>query len=215
MIYPVNTLRRFLLVGTLVLATQSVRTATTIYPVEAIDDLWQLPADDFRQKYAGINVTGIGPGDEGWYVRYRHENLTYLFGPLADTELARKKKWEMEAVRDAAIRTKASLNTSKVDYVRFTYSGVYGKGGGNTPYSGKAGKEGAGGEGEGAEGQGGGAGGKDGSGGAGEDGSGKAGNGTGSGADGDKDGTGGGAKLAGLGNGAGDGDGTGDGQGGA
>ena len=60
--------------------------------VEAIPELWNLSADEFRQRYAGINATGLGPGDEGWYVRYRHENLTYLFGPLADREEAKRKK---------------------------------------------------------------------------------------------------------------------------
>jgi hypothetical protein len=113
------------------LAATLARAATLIYPVEAIDDLWQLPADDFRQKYAGINISGIGPSDEGWYVRYKHENLTYLFGPLADSEAARKKKWELEAVRDAAIRNRPTLTSSKVDYVKFTYSSVFGKGGGD------------------------------------------------------------------------------------
>jgi hypothetical protein len=111
------------------------RATTVIYPVEAIDDLWQLQADDFRQKYGGINITGLGPNDEGWYVRYRHENLTYLFGPVADREEARRKKWDMETVRDAAIRNRPSLASSQVDFVRFTYSGVYGKGG-NSPYGG-------------------------------------------------------------------------------
>src|SRR5687767_11068202 len=106
-----------------------------IFPADAIDDLWTLTADEFRQKYAGINVTGLGPSDEGWYVRYRHENLTCLFGPLAEREDARKRKWEMETVRDAAIRNRPALASSQVDFVRFTFSGVYGKrgeGGGGT-----------------------------------------------------------------------------------
>src|SRR5471032_2233287 len=85
------------------------RATTLIYPVEAIDDLSLLQADDFKTKYAGINITGLGPSDEGWYVRYRHENLTLMFGPLADSEAARKKKWDLETVRDAAIRNRASL----------------------------------------------------------------------------------------------------------
>ena len=123
--------RSWLPLSVLFLAASLARAATLIYPVEAIDDLWQLPADDFRQKYAGINISGIGPSDEGWYVRYKHENLTYLFGPLADSEAARKKKWELEAVRDAAIRNRPTLTSSKVDYVKFTYSGVFGKGGGD------------------------------------------------------------------------------------
>lgn len=109
---------------------------TMIFPADAIDELWNLPADEFKQKYSGINVTGLGPSDEGWYVRYRHENLTYLFGPLADREEARKRKWDMETVRDAAIRNRASLASSQVDFVRFTFSGVYGRrgdgGGGGT-----------------------------------------------------------------------------------
>ena len=100
-----------------------------IFPADAIDDLWTLPADEFRQKYSGINVTGLGPSDEGWYVRYRHENLTYLFGPLAEREDARKRKWDMETVRDAAIRNRASLASSQVDFVRFTFTNVYGRGG--------------------------------------------------------------------------------------
>ena len=129
--YPVKNSRSWLPLSVFFLAATLARAATLIYPVEAIDDLWQLPADDFRQKYVGINISGIGPSDEGWYVRYKHENLTYLFGPLTDSEAARKKKWELEAVRDAAIRNRPTLTSSKVDYVKFTYSGVFGKGGGD------------------------------------------------------------------------------------
>lgn len=106
--------------------------ATSIYPIGAIEDLWNLPADEFRQKYPGINATGLGPSDEGWYVRYRHENLTYLFGPVADREEARKRKWEMETVRDAAIRNRPSLASSQVDFVRFSFTNVFGRGGDGT-----------------------------------------------------------------------------------
>jgi hypothetical protein len=128
---------RSIFIGAVALAGAAVASAMTmIYPVEAIDDLWMLGADDFREKYSGINISGLSPSDEGWFVRYRHENLTYLFGPVADREEARRKKWEMEAVRDAAIRNRATLASSQVDYVRFTYSGVFGHTGGNVPYDG-------------------------------------------------------------------------------
>ncbi len=182
------------------------RAVTTIYPVSAIEDLWQLPAEEFRVKYAGINATGLGPSDEGWYVRYRHENLTILFGPLAEREDARKQKWDLETVRDAAIRNRPTLASSQVDYVKFTYSGVFGKGGGGNG----GGKNGAG-SGEGEDGDGSGKDGKGGKGGGdkdGADGSGKDGKGNGVG-DGKGD------KIAGLGDGDGDGDGSGkDGKGG-
>jgi hypothetical protein len=206
-------------------AVAIARATTLIYPVEAIDDLWQLQADDFKTKYAGINITGLGPSDEGWYVRYRHENLTYMFGPLADNEAARKKKWDLETVRDAAIRNRPSLSTSKVDYVKFSYSGVYGKAG-NTPYGGKKGDGSGTGDGTGDDKNGNGAGGKDGSG---KDGSGNGngdklaggdgtsdqnGDGTGDSSGGGKDGKGGKSAKAGK-NGKGDsGDGTGDDDGG-
>ena len=208
--FPVKLLRTWLVFSAALLAVTAARATTLIYPVEAIDDLWNLEADSFKQKYAGINITGLGPSDEGWYVRYKHENLTYMFGPLADSEAARKKKWEMEAVRDAAIRNRPALTSSQVDYVKFTYSGVYGKGGGNTPYGGSVNDKNGTGSGDGTDGKGGGAGDKDGTG----DGSGKDGKGGGSGkdgtGDGSGDGTGGsgqGEKLAGLGNGTGSGDG--------
>lgn len=109
-----------------------VSAKTVVYPVEAIADLWQLGATDFQSKFGGIDVTGLGLSDEGWYVRYQHENLTLLFGPLVDRETARRHAWELESVRDAAVKNRASLASSKVDFVRFTLSGRYGsRGDGN------------------------------------------------------------------------------------
>ena len=75
---------------------QPAAAATRIFPIGAIEDLWNLPADEFRQKYPGINATGLGPSDEGWYVRYRHENLIYLFGQIADRLTLRPPETEFE-----------------------------------------------------------------------------------------------------------------------
>ena len=111
---------------------------TVIYPVEAIADFWKLGEEEYNIHYAGINITGLGPSDEGWYVRYRHENLTYLFGPLGDQEAARQSRWDLEAVRDAVIRERPSLSTSMVDVVKFTFSGEMGMRG-DQPYGGRRG----------------------------------------------------------------------------
>lgn len=192
-----------------------VRATTVIYPVGAIDDLWKYPADEFREKYAGINVTGLDVNDEGWYVRYRHENLTYFFGPIADREEARRKMWDLETVRDAAIRNRPSLSSSQIDFVRFSYSGVYGAAG-NTPFTGKKGA-GQGGDGDQANGNGSGKNGRDDQNGSSQNGTDKTGNGNGNGGGNGQDGTGTiamdsqgnmiGEKLGGL-------DGSGQGQGG-
>ena len=143
-----NTLRPLLALCAILAGAGSLSAKTIIYPVEAIPELWLLNATDFQTKYGGIDVSGLGVSDEGWYVRYRHENLSLFFGPLADREAAQKKSWELEAVRDAAIRNRASLASSKVDYVRFSLSGVYGARG-NTPFTGKKGEGENGGEGNG------------------------------------------------------------------
>lgn len=121
-------------------ALSVARGVTVIYPTDAIADLWLLPYDEFREKFAGIDITGLGIGDEGWYVRYKHENLTYLFGPLPDRESAQKAMWELEAVRDAAIRQRESLSSSRVDIVKFSYSGVYGTRGDSPNGSGNGGR---------------------------------------------------------------------------
>ena len=95
-------MKAYRLVLTLVLvnAAPFARATLIVYPTEAIADFWTLSADEFREKYAGINASGLGPSDEGWYVRYRHEGLTCLFGPISEREEARNAKWEMDAVRD-------------------------------------------------------------------------------------------------------------------
>ena len=133
----------------LLFATPRIASALTIvYPVDAIADLWLLNEEKFKSKYGGINVNpGLGPGDEGWYVRYKHENLTYFFGPITDFEEARKKMWDMQAVRDEAIRNEPALASSDVDFVKFTYSGVYGQRGEGGDGDGSADGSGAGGDG--------------------------------------------------------------------
>ena len=69
-------LHHFLLLVLLLAAPRLALALTVVYPVDAIADLWLLNEEKFKAKYGGIKVNpGLGPGDEGWYVRYRHENL--------------------------------------------------------------------------------------------------------------------------------------------
>lgn len=121
-----NVLRLWLLPAVSAVLVLPAVAKTVIYPVEAIPDFWKLNAKAFDEAYGGINITGMGVGDEGWYIRYRHENLTLLFGPIADREEARQRMWDMEEVRAAVIRQRQTLATSQVDMVRFDFSGVYG-----------------------------------------------------------------------------------------
>ena len=92
---------------------------TLVYPLEAIPDYWQLDEKAFREKHGGIDLTGTGLSDQGWYVRYRHENLTLFFGPSPRRDDARRSMWELEAIRDTAARNRPTLTTSEIDLVRF------------------------------------------------------------------------------------------------
>ncbi len=127
-----NTFRSWLLPAAALVLALPAAAKTVIYPVEAIADFWKLDAPAFEQAYGGINITGMGVGDEGWYIRYRHVNLTMLFGPIADREEARQRMWDLEEVRAAVIRQRQTLATSQVDMVRFDFSGVYGARGDGT-----------------------------------------------------------------------------------
>ena len=50
------------------LALTGAGARTVIYPVEAIADFWKLGEEEYNAIYAGINITGLGPSDEGWIV---------------------------------------------------------------------------------------------------------------------------------------------------
>lgn len=104
------------------LAQEEVRPALVIvYPIEAIPDLRQLNQAKFNERYPGIDVTQIGLVDVGWYVRYTHERLVYLFGPIDERDDARLHKEELEQIRLAATLEEPRLSSSSVDIIRFDY----------------------------------------------------------------------------------------------
>ncbi|MCH6258301.1 hypothetical protein MLD52_17195 [Puniceicoccaceae bacterium K14] len=94
---------------------------TIVYPAEAIQDSARLNKAAYDKRYPGIDITGIGLVDIGWYVRYGHEQLTYLFGPFDDLEFARIQKATLEQIRLASVLKSPSLSSSVVDIIRFDF----------------------------------------------------------------------------------------------
>lgn len=97
-----------------------------VYPVEAIVDGARLSKQTFDQTYPGIDVTQYGLSDEGWYIRYQHELLTYLYGPIEDLTYARRQKKLLEEIRLSVVLKKPSLSSSTVDIIRFDFDATPG-----------------------------------------------------------------------------------------
>ncbi len=93
-----------------------------VYPVEAISDSAVLSRAEFDKRYPGIDATQFGLTDEGWYVRYQHEMLTYLYGPILDVNDARRQKMQLEEVRLSLVLKRPTLSSSKIDIVKFEFS---------------------------------------------------------------------------------------------
>lgn len=94
---------------------------TIVYPAEAIQDSAKLKRTEFDKLYPGIDITNIGLVDEGWYVRYNHEQLIYLFGPFDDLDFARIQKQELEQVRLNIVLKNPKLSSSTIDLIRFEF----------------------------------------------------------------------------------------------
>ncbi len=94
-----------------------------VYPMEAIVDSARMSHAQFKQRYPGIDITSFGLTDEGWYIRYRHENLVYLFGPSSDLEYTRHYKAIIEQVRLSVVLKNPKLSSSKLEIIRFDFYG--------------------------------------------------------------------------------------------
>lgn len=110
----------------LALATTSFAHAqaerVVVYPVEAIADGARFSKQKFDETYPGIDATLYGLSDEGWYIRYRHELLTYLYGPLNDLTYARRQKKLLEEIRLSVVLKNPALSSSTVDIIRFDFN---------------------------------------------------------------------------------------------
>lgn len=105
---------------------QAQQEKVLVYPVEAIVDGARFSKQKFDETYPGIDVTLYGLSDEGWYIRYKHELLTYLYGPIEDLNFARRQKKILEEIRLSIVLKKPALSSSTVDLIRFDFDATPG-----------------------------------------------------------------------------------------
>ena len=101
---------------------QVTPTKVIVYPLEAVIDSGTMTKSQFKKRYPGINVTDFGLTDEGWYIRYSHQKLVYMFGPSNDLEYARELKAVLEDIRLSAVLKEPKLSSSKIEIVEFKFS---------------------------------------------------------------------------------------------
>ena len=108
------------------LAVQAASAQTShkmiVYPMEAIGDSARLNHAEFKELYPGIDITGIGLIDEGWYIRYSHDGLVYMFGPSENLDYTREQKMLLEQVRLAVVLKTPTLSSSKIDIIKFEFN---------------------------------------------------------------------------------------------
>ena len=93
-----------------------------VYPLEAVIDSGTMTKSQFKKRYPGIDVTDFGLTDEGWYIRYSHQKLVYMFGPSNDLEYSRELKAVLEDIRLSAVLKEPKLSSSKIEIVEFKFS---------------------------------------------------------------------------------------------
>ena len=101
---------------------QVTPTKVIVYPLEAVIDSGTMTKSQFKKRYPGIDVTDFGLTDEGWYIRYSHQKLVYMFGPSNDLEYARELKAVLEDIRLSAVLKEPKLSSSKIEIVEFKFS---------------------------------------------------------------------------------------------
>lgn len=116
-LFPALLATAFALAATALAQTERI----VVFPVEAIEDSARMSKKEFQETYPGIDVTGFGLSDEGWYVKYRHELLSYLYGPIYDLNEARAYKALMEEVRLTLVLKQPKLTTSTVELIEFRF----------------------------------------------------------------------------------------------
>ena len=103
---------------------QNTPTKVIVYPLEAVIDSGTMTNSQFKRRYPGIDVTDFGLVDEGWYIRYTHQRMVYMFGPSDDLEYTRELKAVLEEIRLSAVLQNSKISSSKIEIVRFEFSAL-------------------------------------------------------------------------------------------
>jgi hypothetical protein len=72
---------------------------------------------EFDQRFPGQPVSDIAMVPQGWYVRYQHEALVYLFGPIRFASTAEDYATSLRRIVSAAVAQRAELASHTIEVV--------------------------------------------------------------------------------------------------
>lgn len=100
-----------------------VRATTLVLPPEAIRDAFEVDQHTFAARWKGIEIPdGTFPVEKGYYSIYRHENLTYLFGPTGPKTAAERYFHDLVQLRDNLIRQDSKFSNSSLELIEIDWS---------------------------------------------------------------------------------------------
>lgn len=84
------------------------------FPGGAIDDLTRLTLEELFDTWQPKPLPEAEPSDPGEYVQYRHETLTYFFGPFESPEAADNARNTLKDIQAILLRRDPKFATSEV-----------------------------------------------------------------------------------------------------
>ncbi|MCC5849112.1 MAG: hypothetical protein JJU29_13580, partial [Verrucomicrobia bacterium] len=117
---PIRTsLRTALILFSLCHAGLTLQAATWHFPGAAVRDLPRMNRATLFNTWNPRELpAGTAPQTAGHYVIYRHEALTYYFGPFSEEAEAQTAERDLNALRQALIQQDEKFTTSRVDRVQ-------------------------------------------------------------------------------------------------
>lgn len=122
--YMTNVINRIFLIASLILSAfiPVISLAkSVILPVEAIEDSATMSAEEFENAHPGIDISGYIPDEEGYYVKYSHENLNYYFGPVDVYLEAVLWKDKLAAIVENVTAVRLTLQNSELEIYHFDH----------------------------------------------------------------------------------------------
>ncbi|AWT59912.1 MAG: hypothetical protein DF168_01109 [Candidatus Moanabacter tarae] len=119
-----NASNRILIIASLILSAMvpAISSAKSIIlPVEAIEDSATMSAEEFESAHPGIDISGYIPDEEGYYVKYSHENLNYYFGPVDIYLEAVLWKDKLAAIVESVTAVRLTLQKSELEIYHFDH----------------------------------------------------------------------------------------------
>ena len=108
-------LRPILILGTQLAFSMLTQATTLVLPPAALPDMETMESERFKVRWPQIEINdGTYPIENGFWVTYQHDNLTYFVGPYEEQAAADEGQATFNRIRTQLIAANAKFENSKV-----------------------------------------------------------------------------------------------------